>query len=504
MSILNLRQVRRSVAGFTAVAALTVFAGASFAAEDYKPKMSPNAKRVPLQDNAFGGDPDYSHDSYDIQAQLDIYGGKSEVVAPRPLFELGRKQYVPGQLPEPSDVFGELNPTNFAVQAFGDWRTAVAFNDNGDNELAQIATRLNIDIDMKFTSTERLHAFIRPLDNGGNFTRCELAGNDKDEGCEAEFNLNLETLFFEGDGANILSGITGEYYKTDRPFTFGFVPLFFQNGLWMDDAIFGGAFSFPALNSPVLDITNMDFTLFYGFNDVNNAAIRDLSGGVADHSVQAYGAHAFIEAREGYLEVGYGILDADRSKLGDQDLHSLGISWTARYHNILSYSLRTFISRQAREDGGQDLGNGMAFLLETSWMTPKPYTLVPYANFFFGLNRPQPLANAEGLLINTGINFESDGLTGFPILDDTAADTFGGAIGIQYLFNLDQQIVVEAATVQQYGEQANINGDQYALGVRWQLPISKAWIIRADAMYGFRGGGDDDIGGVRFEVRRKF
>ncbi|MDF1719041.1 MAG: hypothetical protein P1U65_00025 [Minwuia sp.] len=504
MSILNLRQVRRSVAGFTAAAALTVFAGASFAAEDYKPKMSDNAKRVPFQENAFGGDPDYSHDDYDIQAQLDIYGGKSEVVAPRPLFELGRKQYVPGQLPEPSTVFGELNPTNFAVQAFGDWRTAVAFNDFGDNELAQIATRLNIDIDMKFTSTERLHAFIRPIDNGKDFTRCEFAGGDKNEGCEAEFNLNLETLFFEGDAANILSGITGDYYKTDRPFTFGFVPLFFQNGLWMDDAIFGGAFTFPALNSPDFDITNMDFTLFYGFNDVNNNAIRDLSGGVADHSVQVFGAHAFIEAQEGYLELGYGLLDADEDKIGDQDLHSLGVSWTARYKNILSYSLRTYLSHQNRKDGGRDLGNGLAILLETSWMTPKPYTLVPYANFFFGLNRPQALANAEGLLVNTGINFETDGLTGFPLLDDTAADTFGGAIGLQYLFNLDQQLVVEAATVQKYGAQSNISGDQYALGVRWQLPVSKAWIIRADAMYGVRTGGDENIGGVRFEVRRKF
>jgi hypothetical protein len=503
LGILDLRLVRRSVASLTAVAALAVFTGPSWAAEDYNPKMSSGAKRVELQDDAFKPDPAYEEQAYDIDAQLAIYGGKSEVEAPRPLFELGRKQYVPGQLPEPSEVFGELNPTNFAVQAFGDWRTAVAFNDFGNNELAQIATRLNIDIDMKITSTERLHAFIRPLDSGADFTRCELAGNDKDQGCKLQADLNLETLFFEGDFSNILSGITGDYYKTDRPFTFGFVPLFFQNGLWMDDAIFGGAFSFPALNSPVLDISNMDFTLFYGFNDVNNPAIRNLGGGVADHSVQAYGAHAFIEAREGYLEIGYGILDADRSKIGDQDLHSLGISWSARYKNIFGYSLRTFISRQKRDDGGRDLGNGMAFLLETSWMTHKPYTLIPYANFFLGINRPQPLANAEGLLVNTGINFETDGLTGFPFLDDTAADTFGGAIGLQYLFNLDQQLVVEAATVQQYGEQANIAGDQYALGVRWQLPISKAWILRADAMYGVRFN-DDDIGGVRFEVRRKF
>ena len=110
LGILDLRLVRRSVASLTAVAALAVFTGPSWAAEDYNPKMSSGAKRVELQDDAFKPDPAYEEQAYDIDAQLAIYGGKSEVEAPRPLFELGRKQYVPGQLPEPSEVFGELNP----------------------------------------------------------------------------------------------------------------------------------------------------------------------------------------------------------------------------------------------------------------------------------------------------------------------------------------------------------------------------------------------------------
>jgi hypothetical protein len=46
-------------------------------------------------------------------------------------------------------------------------------------------------------------------------------------------------------------------------------------------------------------------------------------------------------------------------------------------------------------------------------------------------------------------------------------------------------------------------GDQYALGVRYQLPISTAWIARADAMYGWLDNAED-ISGVRFELRRKF
>ena len=45
--------------------------------------------------------------------------------------------------------------------------------------------------------------------------------------------------------------------------------------------------------------------------------------------------------------------------------------------------------------------------------------------------------------------------------------------------------------------------DQYAIGLRYQLPISKSWIIRADAMVGFLDDADD-IAGVSFEMRYKF
>ncbi|WP_416899046.1 MAG: hypothetical protein ACMVY4_04775 [Minwuia sp.] len=499
-----MRHFTSKVAGLTAAAAIIAWtAGTSLAAEDYNPKMSEGAKRVEYKADAFKPMPAYEDLDYDIEAQLAIYGGKSEVTAPRPLFELGQPQYVSGQLSEPSYVFGRLNPTQFAIQAFGDWRTAIAFNDNANDEVAQIATRLNIDIDFKITSTERLHAFIRPIDTGNQFTRCEFAGGDSEDQCNLELQPNIETLFFEGDLGAIAAGFTGEYYKGDYPFAVGLVPIFYQNGIWVNDAVLGAAYAIPAQNSPALDISNMEFSFFAGFDNVENDGILDAGGAVADKNANVYGANAFIEMLQGYIEAGVGYIDVDEDKLGDQNLWSAGLSWSARYHDILSYSVRGIFSRQNREDGGQDLGNGMAFLLETSYMTHKPYTLLPYANFFVGFGRPQSLINANGILINTGINFETDGLTGFPFLDDTAADTFGGAVGLQYLFNLDQQLVVEAATVQTHGNDANIQGDQYALGVRWQLPVSQAWILRADAMYGINTE-NDDLAGIRFEVRRKF
>ena len=45
--------------------------------------------------------------------------------------------------------------------------------------------------------------------------------------------------------------------------------------------------------------------------------------------------------------------------------------------------------------------------------------------------------------------------------------------------------------------------DQYGLGFRWQLPISRSWIVRADAMYGALKGADD-IAGASGDMRYKF
>jgi hypothetical protein len=98
-------------------------------------------------------------------------------------------------------------------------------------------------------------------------------------------------------------------------------------------------------------------------------------------------------------------------------------------------------------------------------------------------------------------------LTGLPKLDDTGHDTFGGAIGVEYLFNLDQQVVAEISSVQIMGDANNVGraavDDQYGFGLRYQLPISPSWIFRTDAMYGIRTS-EDDVAGVSAELRVKF
>ena len=115
-------------------------------------------------------------------------------------------------------------------------------------------------------------------------------------------------------------------------------------------------------------------------------------------------------------------------------------------------------------------------------------------------------AGAGGILNHTGINFETDGLTGFPTLDSSANNTWGGAVGLNLLpQDFSQQLVAEFAFVQAFGEDSVriAPGDQYGLGLRYQIPISNAVILRADAMHGFLESADD-VSGIRFEFRHKF
>lgn len=368
--------------------------------------------------------------------------------------------------------------------------------------------QLNLDIDYKFTGTERIHAFVQPLNQGGNFTRCEFSADDNDDGCEVELDGNIDALFFEGDVGSIWAGFSGEYNNLDLPFAIGLMPLVVQNGVWIEDAFTGVAFTMPALNSKRFDISNMDFTVFAAFDKVTSKGVLDLGGNVADHHVNLYGINTFIEANGGYWEAGYGYTDGE-NELDDQSFHNLTIAHARRFRDWFSNSVRMIWNFGQDRDGAvRQNADGFLLLIENSLITSRPTTLLPYFNVFAGFDRPQSLARAGaagGVLKNTGINFETDNLTGFPKLDDTANNTYGGALGVEYLFSLDQQLVVELATVQTMGKAASrvAKGDEYAIGMRYQLPLDKAWIFRADAMAADRQN-DESLFGVRFEIRRKF
>lgn len=479
------------------------------------PKMSESAQIAPYDQSLFGPDPSYADKPYDAEAQLAIYGGKKAVIGPRPWLEWGYKMYQAGPLGQDGDGLGEKNPTRHQLLVYGDWRTAVASNDNGAISTDQIATRLNLDLDYRFTATERLHVLLRPFDRDGRFTRHEFGGNQRvlrNQRSELLANSVARSAFFEGDLGSLVSGWQNRYTKWDLPFAMGLTPMFFQNGFWMDDAIIGGAASITARNNANLDISNYDITVFAGFDDVNSPALIKGNGRLAQHQGAVAGVAGFFERHGAYIETGYGYVHDKEKRDGDYSYHNLTAAYTKRYAGKLSNTIR--VMANVGQDPGANrpkTADGYMVVAENSWITSKPYTYVPYANFFYAHGTVQSLARdpgAGGPLKNIGIGFETDGLTGFPLLDDRARNTAGAALGLQYLFKLDQQLVGELAFTDQHRDDDNAlptdeRRRQTALSVRYQRPLSKQWILRADAIKGWRRNAED-FDGIRIELRLKF
>jgi hypothetical protein len=473
-------------------------------ADDTDPEIKTDEKAEisDFDSSKFKGDPEYGEYKFDKQKQLDVYGAKTAFKNPRPMLELGQPLYQDGVFRSDKDYFGEANLFRPQVMLYGDFRTAVAYNDNGNAEKGIWANRLNLDLDAKFTATERIHAFFGVLDENAIFKGYEFSGGDSD-GNVGTIDANLDALFFEGDLGAIVMGITGEESKFDLPIAAGLMPILFQNGIWVEDAFTGFAVTLPAKNSALFDLSNFDITFFAGFDEVTSRALKANK----DDDAHIFGATAFVEAGGGYWEVGYGYTD-DKSGL-NLDYHNLTVAYTSRFRDILSNSVRIVANVGQDPKSGVQTADGLLFLVENSFVTHLPSTLVPYLNMFVGLDRPQSLARAAGaggILKNTGINFETDGLTGFPKLDDTARDAYGGALGLEILGSgFQNQLVLEAAFLAPFrtAEDRFTPDNQYALGVRYQHPITNRIILRADAIHAWR---EDlaDLGGVRFEVRYKF
>jgi hypothetical protein len=468
--------------------------------------MSPEAQLLPEapDPSLFKADPCYL-DPYDSKAELDIFGGKRPIVRPQPPIQWGLRLYDYGAYTPRPTYLGAKNPIGFHFLTFGDFRVAGAYNDNGGAKgQSQIAARLNLDMDAQFTATERIHLFTRPIDKNGSFTRFLIDGGVKDKFVH-NLDFNIDTLFFEGDIGAIRQGLTGETNHIDRPFAFGRVPIITQNGVWIEDAIDGASVSFTARNSPRYDISNFDVMFFAALSNVTT----DADPG---NKARVLGMAGFADLLRGYLEYGVGYLDAD---VHGHSYVNATAAFSKRYRGRIANSVRLIGNFGQKGVAGVKTADGALLLIENSLVPRRhfgfdvsafnPLNFVPYFNFFAGFKTPQSLArggDSGGVLRNTGLAFESDGMTGYPTLDAKAHDTYGGAVGVEYLFGLDRQIVIETATVQRRGD-SKLPGSEHSVSLRYQHPFTPRWILRMDAMKGFLQG-QNDIFGARVELRCKF
>lgn len=440
-----------------------------------------------------------STEPYNPREELATYRQKYAVPVQRPWVEFWRPFYTPGIYPPANDLFGKTNLLFPHFYVYGDYRTGVGVNRNQAGNARSWAHRLNLDMDLGLTATERIHGFMGPLDKNNQFTRLDFSDNTE---FETVTDVKFDTLYFEGDAGAIAGGLGGIDSPFDLPFTFGLVPLLYQNGIWMEDAVLGGAVAIPARHSRALHWSNFDATFFAVGDQLTSDAFQG-----SNSAAEALGTAWFIDAYDGYIELDYAYVHDD---VGTQrSYNNFAVAFTRRYLMRLSNSVRFLTNFGQDLPEAQRTADGYLFIVENSLISDSPNTFVPYCNCWYGSGRPQSVARAAGsggILRNTGINFETDGLTGYPTLDPTAANTYGAALGLNMLgANFRDQLVVEGAALGSYGSSAfkRVAGDQYALGVRYQRPLSYRWIFRTDTMYGFLRNAED-VFGNRVEFRWKF
>lgn len=436
---------------------------------------------------------------HDAAQEQWAYDYKRDVPTQRPCIEWGREFYGSGIAPPGINLFGPTNMVRPKFYVYGDYRAGIATGRNAVQRTDNFAQRLNLDFDLQITDDDRLHAFVGPLDKGAQTSRWEVV--DGDLSYQSEWDLNPATAFYEGDLGVLLGSFHNVTSPFELPITVGLIPLLFQNGIWMEDAVTGAAFAIPARHSRLLKWANYDATFFAAFDRLNSPAF-----GASDHAAQAFGTAWFIDAYDGYIEAGYAFV-RDRNQ-SERSYHNFTVSFTRRYFDRISNSWRLIFNT------GQDLpddsktADGLLLLVENSWITRYPLRVVPYANFFAGWERPQSVARAGvsgGILRNTGINFDPDGLNGLATLDATAANTVGGSVGIDLLGrHLERQLILEATYLTPHnGGSPTVPGDQVAMGTRFQMPLSNHTLLRMDARYGWRRG-LEDVYGTRIEYRWKF
>ena len=455
------------------------------------PVIDRNATQIETILGDFSPDPIVENYPYDPFLNQNIYQGKTLNANQRPLLELGKPWYQLGQISPGSSLLGFHNNINPQFLIFGDFRQAIASNRTGGDTSSLMAWELNTIWNLFITSTERVVWGVSPFDNGAANTRWDF-DNDR---VEIETDFDFDFGYLEGDLGAITGGFTGETLPFDAPFAIGLTPILIQNGVWLNDAVEGLFFTIPARNSAKLGISNMDISFGYIWDEINSNAFAG-----DKNAAKAYLIYTFIEALNGYLEIDYAFLE-DRNFI-DRSYHNIGLAYSRRFGNFISHSTRVIANAGQEVSSGSQTADGVLLLSENSLITSNPYTVIPYFNMFAGFDTPQSVAGNQQL-INTGILFESDGMTGYPTLDATGNDTFGGAIGLNLLAqDFSQQLIMEFATVFR-GDDTTLAGDQYGLGLRYQIPLSNSWIFRTDGMYGFLRG-SDDVMGARVELRKKF
>ena len=376
------------------------------------------------------------------------------------------------------------------------YRTALQTFDNGapgrirDTEWAN---RLDLFANLQLTGTEKILLGLRSVDNNQprRFTRYSFNGAE-DDGFKNEFNIDVETLFFEGDVGSLIPNLDpAGILPIDFGFTVGRQPIVFQEGIIINDTV--DALGFIRNNIVFPNTSNLKISGMWAWDRL------DRNDRARDPDPHMYALFTAVDASVSTYNLDLIYVDDDVNSDG----FYVGASAIQRIKALGGVSSAFRINTSfALEDevAGDVMGDGTLLTAEFSKIVPGSDDIA-YFNSFVGIgNFTQAGREAivGGPLANTGILFASPNLSTYgaeisPFTDDVV----GAAIGYQAFWdNHRRNLILELAG------RHDTDGDGFdSLGVGFQLQQAVGQHIQLQLEAFYTGNDSRDNGsGVRFEI----
>lgn len=460
---------------------------------------------------AGGGDKGHGSRLSDVALPLQLDGFPKR---PKPIIELGEPFLGTGTL-DP----GIRLPTGAVWQpsllAFGTLRTGLqTFTPGGsDNRTTEWANRLDLFFNLYLTGTERLVVGFRNFDRRGQFSGYVFESPDAslDGEFRDEFDADIEVLFFEGEFGEIFPNLDREDRGSlDVGFSIGRQPMFFQEGMLIQDTLDGVGVTRNTLLPK--NTSNFRATLFFAWENINRGGFDpSITGGSLrgvnpeDSSGELYALLTSTDVRRSTIDADLVYVQSDDPLVGD--MAAFGVSAVQRIGKMNS-SFRV-LGSFAVDDETAFSTDGVLLFSELSWTPVHSYNLI-YVNNFVAVDTFSSAARGPatgGPLGRAGINFAAVGLGSYgAALSSTARDVVGGAVGYQMFFdNTRRQVIVEAAA--RIGLEDDV-ADAFAATARFQTAIGRRLVLVVDGFVGFDNGlpgqGDETLYGGRLELLTKF
>jgi hypothetical protein len=414
---------------------------------------------------------------------------------PRPPIELGEPFLGTGTLGKGFSVPGGAvwQP---ALLVWGSLRSGLHDVDEGDGTRnAAWVNRLDLNSQLSLTPTERVVATFRPFDEGGQFVGYTFDPVKRAE--DDHFNATVQTLYFEGDFGELFPNLDPtDSHRLDYGFAVGRMPVFFEEGMLIDDALDGVGIVRNSLH-PTSSWANLRLTGMFGWGQLNRGGNDAL-----DPSAKLLGLFSEFDTPLSTVDVDVVYVNANAAT-GD-GLYG-GISSVQRIAGSLNSTFRA-LGSYALKDETASVANGVLLYSALSW-APRGTADIVYIDAYGAIKHYTPAGRSAGLggpLNLVGILYEGVGLgAGYgSVLPNTAQDSFGGAIGYQKFLNHTRtQLIFELAG--RKGTAAPDEQAQGAFAVRFQQALGRRLIARVEGFAHARQDEDLRYGG-RCELLIKF